>query len=66
VACTNKVTGIVDGVAQNAATTHAASKTVLSSAESMSSNAGQLTEAVAAFFKSLKKGPLDQQSSEAA
>ncbi|WP_228929879.1 methyl-accepting chemotaxis protein [Roseibium aggregatum] len=66
VACTNKVTGIVDGVAQNAATTHAASKTVLSSAESMSSNAGQLTEAVAAFFKSLKKGPLDQQDSEAA
>ena len=66
VACTNKVTGIVDGVAQNAATTHAASKTVLSSAESMSSNAGQLTEAVAAFFKSLKKGPLEQQNSEAA
>ncbi len=66
VACTNKVTGIVDGVAQNAATTHAASKTVLSSAESMSSNAGQLTEAVTAFFKSLKKGPLDQQNSEAA
>jgi methyl-accepting chemotaxis protein len=66
VACTNRVTGIVDGVAQNAATTHAASKTVLSSAESMSSNAGQLTEAVTAFFKSLKKGPLDQQDSEAA
>ena len=66
VACTNKVTGIIDGVARNAATTHAASKTVLSSAESMSSNAGQLTEAVTAFFKSLKKGPLDQQDSEAA
>ncbi|MCK7614660.1 methyl-accepting chemotaxis protein [Roseibium sediminicola] len=61
VRCTERVSGIVGGVAENAATTQAASKTVLSSAETMNSNAGQLTEAVAAFFRSLKKGPLEQQ-----
>jgi len=61
VRCTERVSGIVGGVAENAATTQAASKTVLSSAETMSSNAGQLTDAVAAFFRSLKKGPLEQQ-----
>ncbi|WP_422377262.1 methyl-accepting chemotaxis protein [Roseibium sp.] len=61
VKCTTDVTNTVDGVAENAATTQAASKTVLSSAETMSANAGQLTDAVAAFFRSLKKGPLEQQ-----
>lgn len=61
VRCTERVSGIVGGVAENAATTQAASKTVLSSAESMNANAGQLTEAVGAFFRSLKKGPLEQQ-----
>jgi len=64
VTCTTDVTNTVDGVAENAATTEAASKTVLSSAQSMSSNAGQLTDAVAAFFRSLKKGPLEQQDAE--
>lgn len=59
VRCTERVTGIVGGVSENAATTRAASRTVLSSAETMNSNAGQLTDAVAAFFQSLKKGPLD-------
>ncbi|WP_269581024.1 methyl-accepting chemotaxis protein [Roseibium sp. Sym1] len=61
VKCTEKVSGIVGGVSENAATTQAASKTVLDSAQSMNANAGQLTDAVAAFFRSLKKGPLEQQ-----
>jgi len=61
VKCTERVSGIVGGVAENAATTQAASKTVLSSAETMSANAGQLTDAVTAFFRSLKNGPLEQQ-----
>jgi methyl-accepting chemotaxis protein len=61
VKCTQKVSGIVGGVSENAATTQAASKTVLNSAETMNANAGQLTDAVTAFFRSLKKGPLEQQ-----
>jgi len=61
VSCTEWVSGIVDGVSENAAVAQAASKTVLQSAETMNANAGQLTEAVAAFFRSLKKGPLDRQ-----
>jgi methyl-accepting chemotaxis protein len=61
VKCTERVSGIVDGVSENAKVAQAASKTVLQSAETMNDNAGQLTEAVAAFFRSLKKGPLDRQ-----
>jgi len=64
--CTSEVNNIVEGVAQNAETTHQASRTVLDSAETMTDNAGQLTQAVTAFFHSLRKGPLEKQDAEAA
>ncbi|MBN9671497.1 methyl-accepting chemotaxis protein [Roseibium aggregatum] len=64
VECTSHVTSIVESVSKNAETTRAASTTVLNSAETMSSNAGQLTDAVTAFFQSLRKGPMDKQDHE--
>lgn len=65
VECTSEVTGIVGSVAENAETTQAASKTVLSSAETMTLNASQLTEAVTAFFASLRRGPMEEQDDKA-
>ncbi|TYC48681.1 chemotaxis protein [Rhodobacterales bacterium] len=65
VECTSEVTGIVGHVSENADATQTASRTVLSSAETMTSNASDLTTAVAAFFESLRKGPMDKQESDA-